>query len=427
MNTKHIVYEQLNVNTKKDLDGVVQINIGKLRSEVWDLLSSNLRNSISPCPNHPARYFDILDKSTAIIGTEFTQSINGYSGKFTKRYLKLIDQHAKSLGFTYSEELRNKINDILSTSIAKGDDRKVEFSDNFIWRPGEFGDGGSCFFSNTSDSHTYDRAYIAQNGSLVFKVYNNSGRGLGRCWVNTEKLSAGIIIAHNFYGMNVADFITYITHAISPIPEHMFVQIDSDLYINNREGVKFGYGLLNKDCYTLYSKYGEPVKCLRCGEKSDDQFYTDDTTGEWYCEDCRGPSFYCDSCGYSYFESDREPMRVDHGHTIVCDSCFDDYYAHCPICDDYRYADDFSYVIDENGEELSICYSCYNNHTTSCEVCGETTLDTAVCEVEGCQLCPVCFNDKTGACDNCGEKFDTSNLNEDNLCTYCAEKSQNED
>ncbi|MBP3537263.1 MAG: hypothetical protein J6J93_06955, partial [Muribaculaceae bacterium] len=79
-----------------------------------------------------------------------------------------------------------------------------------------------------------------------------------------------------------------------------------------------------------YLTVGEAGLCIRCGCEISSGLYCDDCNpennhGEYTCDDC---DEYCDDT-YRVYDS--------HGHErYVCESCRNEYYTYCDVCDEYH-------------------------------------------------------------------------------------------
>ena len=62
-------------------------------------------------------------------------------------------------------------------------------------------------------------------------------------------------------------------------------------------------------------------------------------------------------------------MTMVHDGSYVCSRCLDDEYLLCSECNEYFPADDVSFAVDADGNDVYICHDCRDNHYTQCAEC----------------------------------------------------------
>jgi hypothetical protein len=97
------------------------------------------------------------------------------AGTFPKRLAKICKQQ---WGIVLNSDILGKVGEI-ARKYTLNREYFIEFSRDFNWTPGEFGDKGSCFF----DVSSYQRTRIKLLGGYAMKVYNEDESPLGRAWV----------------------------------------------------------------------------------------------------------------------------------------------------------------------------------------------------------------------------------------------------
>ena len=74
----------------------------------------------------------------------------------------------------------------------------------------------------------------------------------------------------------------------------------------------------------------------------------------------------CEHCE-EYF--DRSRMTLINDGSYVCSRCLADEYLLCAECDEYFLADEVSFAIDQNGNNVYVCDHCRDNYYTQCAEC----------------------------------------------------------
>ena len=144
------------------------------------------------------------------------------SGSFIKRLRKHIQSTVKH---KLSNNCCGKIGAYVADVIPKPATYYFDFTTEFNWKAGEFGDQGSCFFRTGYEDTRYvdSRMQLQANGNflafrlftkvpaerasnLSFKAavpYNDSEHiyiGYSRSWINIEKIKQGVVALFNTYG-----------------------------------------------------------------------------------------------------------------------------------------------------------------------------------------------------------------------------------
>lgn len=318
-------------------------------------------------------------------------------GRLIKRFKKEFNDQ----GFTVTGSYISKENEFFSRAgeIATRynnvtGDVTVIFRDS-LWRCGEYGDGGSCFFG--FNSHHPDR------------IFNLGGFGIcieetpSRCWAIPYK--EGLVLFNGYGPVRIRS----IAHLVMKI--RGYDHIDSKVYLNfepsgddwiytNGDSIYIGNEPLSGSYITFDDCFHEPdyyAYCDRCGdgiqEDDDyiligDEFYCDDSCarragyeycdvcGEWtgsvvhcydngqdYCDSCASDNLYdCHSCG-EYHTSEN---IYECGDSYYCEDCAQDNGYKCKDCGEFT---ECIKITDDNGDDEYYCKDCAPNHVTICIEC----------------------------------------------------------
>ena len=161
--------------------------------------------------------------------------------------------------------------------------------------------------------------------------------------------------------------------------------------------------------------------CIECGEEISDGLY---------CEDCGGET--CDCCGEHYHEDQLHRAYDRNGNEIqVCESCLEENYSYCDICDSYHDRDDMTCA----EGECWVCNDCLHEHFHLCDDCGEWfSNDRIYLAVSSSgytiDVCEDCIDAHYVCCDDCEEYVHVDNVknvydedgNERDVCPACLEE-----
>lgn len=315
------------------------------------------------------------------------------------------------------------------------DELTFDFTNEFNWRDGEFGDDGSCFWGGRAGA----KEMILSANGFAFRVFK-SNVGHGRCWIipRTKRQLTGDIkdddkevvawVLFNAYGdYLIEQYARFLAGwAGLKYKEIQYLKnLYSDsgtLYINRGMGV----ALADEDVLKVVPDNLDfnidvidadesGFTCYGCEEYFEGEPYNH-YDGDPYCEYCWDELFYyCEDCSTYYREHD--VTYVESIHDYVCDDCLSNRYYRCNSCLEYFIEGDV--VIDKDSETW--CNSCAEANLTVCDECSEYVEDIE--DVDGRPLCEDCANKLAADCANCDDKFLIKNLKEtpdgDKLCEDC--------
>ena len=169
------------------------------------------------------------------------------AGTFPKRLAKICKQR---WGITLDNKILGKVGNI-AQKFTLNRTYFVEFSRDFNWTPGEFGDKNSCFFGVSS----YQRTRIKLLGGYAMKVYNEDESPLGRAWIlpyDKNERNFLVFNSYNTRNYNLIFFARLLTIHLGGIYE-MIPEAIPGIYTNGEyfyfittEGIEFSLVELEK-------------------------------------------------------------------------------------------------------------------------------------------------------------------------------------
>jgi len=318
-------------------------------------------------------------------------------GKFTKRLGKYI--HAQT-GKKLSPSARARIGQIVARYKTKT--VYYDVTSDLDWDAGDFGDAGSCFWSDRSS------ARLTMNDDSNFyavRLYEDSAYelGYGRCWLQQIDESTFVIfnayseknnihlddfarIVQDLTGASEARFVTVVNHGVS----------DGMLWVNGGRGILVGDNISDIDYVDLALNVEPMATCGLCGRAiydSEEPFYQD-PHGDQICGQCFCKYFaICKVCNEVFeiadvirLENDIPDRKLREDDTICIYCASDLSVAVCYDCDTAFLAVEKNYV----GNEY-YCDTCLARHTMMCEACGRTFATNerarvALRHVPGCRI-----------------------------------------
>lgn len=292
-----------------------------------------------------------------------------------------------------------------------------DYTDNFNWERGEFGDAGSCFWTDRENA----KSVMMDNGFEAFRVYKNEDEGMARCWV---KRYGNFIIAFNGYGIETRHLAEMIRVA-EGLEQSIQIGLtnngccDGLLYINNGEGYAIGNDIdFTSHDFNIYCE----ETCVHCGEELYEEFVNCD--GDLICDNCFSKYYsLCDEC--EDIVSNDDAYWSISGDLTLCNYCFETYYCTCDFCNDIVRNNETKEASDGK-YDVYLCEWCFNNETIECESCQKNVYREVYRETwDGHEFCLECIDDNTKQCENCEEIFSHNNMRGE-LCVDCAERKENE-
>ena len=129
------------------------------------------------------------------------------------------------------------------------------------------------------------------------------------------------------------------------------------------------------------------VTCQRCEceiKEEDTKFLQDN----FYCQDCFDLFEKCEDCGELLEEEDQHENPVNNGSGIYCESCYNNKFGLCPLCDSFDYIGNLIHI---DFMEEYICQSCFEQDFDACASCGETFYLRDLYERDGEYYCEECL------------------------------------
>lgn len=328
-----------------------------------------------------------------------------YVGSFPKRVAKYYYQ---TIAFKISSNDLGTLGQIMNEHTSRENSYRLDFTRNFDWEAGDFGDKGSCFWNCHEDA----KDSILDGDGFAVRFYEE-GEGIGRAWIIPLD---GYHVVFNGYGLSTSDVAFILAQHWGQSYRRINLDncgaTDGLVYING--GVGFIVGpesvIHGKHFVTLQLEGGS--QCCNCaGMLDEDDMCFVEGVGEM-CEECFCEDYgYCDNCGEAYPSEDLTDIEDrylceycrDRSYTVcddcddwtpdveiteacggdVCQSCLENY-GYCEDCDEYHHLDSMISVGDK-----SVCVDCVSSYL--CEACGETSEDTL--KVHGVLACPDCVDE----------------------------------
>ncbi len=138
--------------------------------------------------------------------------------------------------------------------------------------------------------------------------------------------------------------------------------------------------------------------------------------GEIYCESCYSEIFSCcEHCNETVHTDEIYQVRDTHNReSYVCEYCRDNNYSQCENCEEC-FADTVEH------ESSNYCNSCFEDLFAFCDVCEEhAEIDSVQFHDNlGMTVCGDCFNDKYNKCVECDNTHEEENMVEHEEDYYC--------
>ena len=331
-----------------------------------------------------------------------------YVGSLPKRIAKYYWQ---KFTVKLNSDFLGKIGSLASQHTTKIDEFTFDFTSEFNWDDGDFGDAGSCYWGCRSKA----RDLLSENGGQAIRFFNGEGgarHGFARAWIMPHQDG---LVCFNGYGMELSQ----IAHILAFHRGESYRKIrlanndsaDGLIWINGGSGFLIGQESAINGA-SRFDLHIDSATCDNCGDFSAE--LTRVGNGNCLCESCMEEYDYCDDCQ----EYQRDCTNVDGRY--VCESCLESY-SMCEDCEEYH----------ENTTEVSgeryVCDECLKNYTL-CHDCNVYFSETQ--EVSGGHyVCNGCLENYS-TCADCGEYVtETTEVNSgDYVCEDCLENyTENED
>jgi hypothetical protein len=359
-------------------------------------------------------------------------------GKFAKR---LAAEFKKRAGKKIENEYLQEISNLFSRQF-KSTALKITFeiTTDLQWMSGDFGDKGSCYWSEYSQA----RDYIGSYGGYAIKVYDGY-EGIGRAWAVPYH---DHFVIFNSYGNLNGNFLetetmaVYLSTIFKTDYKKVILNVRGNVYINGNTGYVIGdVSNIDDEIYIDNGSthggqyYADDCENIRYCTDCEDRFYIDEMTEvnhSYYC-DCCVTNFniceYCDCYYINYCENcyigackecgedvNKQDEYISLDGYVFHNECMGDI-DKCPKCDNYYVAKYTALNSDGNAQE--ICRNCVHNGVYyRCPECyiyhqGEG-------DMHGRYICANCDERRTD-CDICGARaFSTYKLVDGKkICDNC--------
>lgn len=357
-----------------------------------------------------------------------------YVGSFAKRYAKYAWQ---AHNCKVPADLLGKLGSLVGERASRATRYSIDFTRDFNWRAGDFGDGGSCYWGCRAAARTA----LAQAGAFAIRTWDES-TGSGRAWIVRE---GDFFVVFNGYGPETSQFALILAHHLGLSYRKVSLTNNGEdgglIWINGATGYVVGAedrinGMsqwdLSIDCefdlcaYCNSPTNGNPIVTVGgdhiCEHCYCDEYFTCSHCGEIHrFDDCTsiGDNCVCEDClrthytlcgGCDEYWSDSEVTATRDGDR--CPGCMD-YYVECAGCGDYVHCNDV--VDDSDGDP--VCPDCLKRYYDECAGCGDYRLKRGCRITEDGPMCPDCMDDYVEC--ECGDIIHNSNSFVHNGAVYC--------
>lgn len=238
----------------------------------------------------------------------------------------------------------------------------ADFTQDFCWDAGAFGDGGSCFWGGRAAA----RDLMKKHGSWAVRFFTDSTywRGTARAWIYPVEDQC-LLLVWNGYGMTTQQ-IAMILSVHFGNAYYGRIQLsnnnctDGQLYLNDA-GRAWALGPVaafqgsSAPHYDFgWQEITPPVQCHSCRDtiESRDAIRR---RGHYWCQSCAARRTYtCTCCGTQFFVAAPANFTNVLGY---CGFCYAVYTAVCDSCGD-RFALDSDWPNDEPVSSISTCARC---------------------------------------------------------------------
>jgi len=240
------------------------------------------------------------------------------AGKIPKRLSKYVK---RKYNIDLAQEYLEKVGNKLSASLMKWDlEVRFEFLDwkHPLWRPGAYGDDGSCYFGGRKGAVSMMR----NEGNFFVMFITKDGDKFARAWV--QEVDNENIVFFNLYsvgnklvGLALAQQLA--KHFNLPYRKINLVNDgsgDGELWINQEAGYWIGCKELKLDSNDT------PYYDFRMEEIREDEEDNDEETEYVSCRNCD-------------YEGETDEFYFDYAGRRICESCRNNYYICCHMEDKY--------------------------------------------------------------------------------------------
>lgn len=351
-----------------------------------------------------------------------------------------------------------KVGVIASDNRQKSSEKYVfQFTDTLVWERGDFGDDGSCWFSNCSMARPYLRG---ADGVAVQFFDPDTDAPMARCWLVPAFPLKDTFVIFNGYGngafrgqpLNTMSTVLAAYFNLSKIRGHVHngnVNTKSVFYLNGDSYIFASaktMQLINPE--TMYNLNIEKVfTCHNCGVKILDATEAHrDNNYIAYCENCKehkntvaiekSTKLRCSNC-HKVVDNEDELTNDPDGDDL-CEECFGNMWQTCEHCDEYFPSDDGHTVrvrirgysrwsTETTLSEQTWCDNCAESYAMECSACYDLYEEGELVSTRYNHYCSTCAPDNVSVCDQCEESVESDDVVwvesvEETMCKDCHEE-----
>ncbi len=328
-----------------------------------------------------------------------------YIGSFCKRLAKYQHQHNNKV----TSNFLGKIGSLVAMYTLKSCNYFVDFTQEFDWGDGDYGDGGSCFWGSNSGA----KDMLMEAGAYAVRFYENHRKisGWGRAWL--LPYSDGWA-CFNGYGIDTSHAAQVVAIYLDTSYKHVLLcnhgSSSGLLWINSAAGYMIAPEGSVQYNDIIDFRLTEICQCAHCEEFMEEAVRVQ---GYNYCQDCVCELFSCCERCDEWADNDCVTCVDD---TTICDRCLEAYYTCCEQCGDW--IENRADITEVDGKYY--CNYCRDEKFDCCCHCQEWEDDCT--EINGEPVCEDCL-ERYILCDDCHEYFDAEDyidIGDSYYCLSCA-------
>jgi hypothetical protein len=260
-------------------------------------------------------------------------------------------------GLDCPDDVVSQVGNLAATHSEKYKLYKMDFTQNFNWDDGDFGDAGSCYWGENSGARLN---MLPSMGAYAVRFYDCNGYGDARAWLvpcwgkNNEKFYILFNPYGRYTGYDMARVIAF-HWGVSYKRTGLCNEGSSSglLWINNAIGYAIGSADILPDNWDFECEEEE------CEEE-----------GSAYCNNCELPLYNI------------EDFYYDPNGCVLCDDCYSELVRMCDVCGDNIWKENALKVYDGT----VVCGRCAEKDFVECVEC-EKLWPKNMCFDEVCNRC----------------------------------------
>jgi len=274
-----------------------------------------------------------------------------FRGKFVGR----VEQYCQmESGKKLTQNVREVVGRAASDHMLKEAKAYMDFTKKFNWSAGDFGDTGSCFWSDSGGT----RARMMSNEFAAVRLYDPNrgpyddyppkrGTGIARAWIGPGcRDEIDMVLINGYIQRDQWSYYSHTNDTTMLLGQlaaeflgkgYKLVKMrDTGIYVNGGRGILIGESgkLKGISVATLNTSNNRPI-CIECGKKLRSRSAARYWQDLPYCLDCYRNFFdHCDMCGRNWNKNTMK-FHLFRDET-VCGNCFRKYTVLCAHdgCDD---------------------------------------------------------------------------------------------